>query len=418
MKRVLFITYFWVPSGKATVHLPLRLIKYLPEFGWKPSVLTVYSESVSQKDESLLQEVDPSVTVIKSKANEPFEFYKKFTGRGKEEKLIESEFISPKNRSLTNRIAIWVRMNFFVPDARAGWYFSGSKAGKAFLETNRHDAIISVGPPHTAHLIGMTLSKKFRIPHYPLLIDPWVDIVYYKNFKRSKPTLLIDNFLEKSVLKNSAASIFVTDTTRHDYIRKYDFLKEKACRIYWGYNEEDFINIQKEKNRNFELLVHAGNIFDYQNPEILWKTIRNLRDKGRDIRIKFIGTVSPLVKISVESAGLSHYTEYAGFLPYKQMLNEIVNADYLLMCASEKRHVPGKLFEYLRTGNPIIAFGDDNKEVEKILSEANAGMIFKYREGGEKFFSATGNFNTNTDYVKKFDRKIITEKLNNILEKV
>ena len=87
------------------------------------------------------------------------------------------------------------------------------------------------------------------------------------------------------------------------------------------------------------------------------------------MRLKFIGTVSPAIKAEIGKNCLMPYTGFAGFLPYDQLLEELMNASYLLVCATEKRHVPGKLFEYLRTGKPIIAFGDDNEEVKNILTE-------------------------------------------------
>jgi glycosyltransferase involved in cell wall biosynthesis len=100
------------------------------------------------------------------------------------------------------------------------------------------------------------------------------------------------------------------------------------------------------------------------------------------------------------------------------MLSELSSADYLLVCATEKRHVPGKLFEYLRTGKPIIAFGQDNDEVNKILQEANAGVLFKYNEDVSRFFELAETFKTEYNSVKQYDRKIISRKLTEILNKV
>jgi hypothetical protein len=99
------------------------------------------------------------------------------------------------------------------------------------------------------------------------------------------------------------------------------------------------------------------------------------------------------------------------------MLNEMVKANYLLVCATEPRHVPGKLFEYLRAGKPIIAFGDGNEEVKKILTEANAGMMFGYDESAEEFFSNYSSFKTNMEYVKRFERKRISEELSSLIDK-
>lgn len=418
MKKVLFITYYWPPSGKASLHWPLQIIKYLSGYGWQPSVLTVKEDTFSQKDKSLLKEVDPKLQVIKTKSFEPFDIYRIFTGKTKDEQLIASETISKENKNLTHRISIWLRMNLFIPDARVGWFFSAVPAGNQLLQREKFDAIISIGPPHTTHLIGMSLSKKNKIPHIPVFIDPWVDIAYYRGFKRSKLTLAVDNHLEKSVLKKAKSVVFVTETMRIDYENKYAFIREKSRVLYWGYNEEDFEKIKPQVKSGTETLVHAGNIFDFQNPKNFWKQVKTEINNGKKLRIKFIGTVSPGIKIEIEQNGLTQFTEYAGFLPYDKLLHELMNASCLLVCATEPRHVPGKLFEYLRTGKPIIAFGDDNEEVKKILSETNAGMIFSYNESGKEFFEKQDQLKTNLSAVKKFDRKNIARLFAQILEKV
>lgn len=421
MKQLLFITYFWPPSGKATLHWPLKIIKHLPENNWQPIVLTTDDETFTQKDFSLLNEVDPSLKIYKSKSFEPFNLYRKFTGKKSDEQLIASETISTSNKSLTHKISIWIRMNLFIPDARVGWNLSAVKTGKQIIEENSIDAIVSIGPPHSSHLTGKKLSRNFNKPFIPILIDPWVDIIYYKGFKRSKATLYLDNKLETSVLNNSAHTVFITESMREDYINKYPFLKDKSSVLYWGYNEDDFKNLTFNllpEEREIKTLLHAGNIFDYQNPENLWRTIRKRIEKGDKFRIKFLGTVAPKIKKSIEENRLSEFTEYAGFLPYKEMLSELFNADYLLVCATEKRHVPGKLFEYLRTGKPIIAFGQDNDEVNKILKEANSGMLFRYDEDISAFFDLANNFKAEINIVKKYDRKLISYQLSEILNMV
>jgi len=418
MKQVLFITYYWPPSGKASLHWPLAMINHLPKFGWQPSVLTINEDTFSEVDESLLNEIDENLVVIKTKTFEPFNIYKKFIGKPKEDQLNASETISQTNKSITHKISVWIRMNLFIPDARVGWYFYAIKEGRKLLWKNKFDAIISIGPPHTSHLVGNSFSKIFKISHYPVFIDPWVDIVYYKNFKRSKLTLAIDKHFEKKVLKNCKHAIFVTKTMLKDYVSKYKILEKKSKVLYWGYSEKYFSNLTNTPKSDEKAIVHSGNIFDYQNPKEFWKIIKRKIDQGEKIKLKFIGTVGPMIKQNLNEIGLTNYTEYMGFLSYNEMLNELNNADYLLVCATEKRHVPGKLFEYLRIGKPIIAFGDDNEEIKNILTETNSGMIFNYNENGKEFFEKPGQFKTDFSIVKKFDRKKITEELSKILNNI
>ena len=424
MKRVLFITYFWPPSGKASLHWPLKMIKYLPESGWEPSVLTVNEDTFYQKDESLLEDIVPDLKVIKTGTIEPFNIYRQFLGKKKNEPLIASESMSQSKKSFNHMISLWIRMNLFVPDARVGWYFPGVKEGKDFLSKNKIDAIISNGPPHTAHLLGRRLSSLFNIPHIPVFIDPWADIVYYQDYKRTKPTQAFDKYLEENVIKKAGEIVFVTETMKNDYVKKYPAIKDKAHVLYWGYNEDDFSEIENEVNdskSDEEIIAHAGNMYDYNNPVSFFEYIKNEINTGRKIKIKFIGTVSPKTKEIIEHLKLIENAEYIGFLPYKQMLIELLKSDVLLMMVNEKRHVPGKLFEYLRTGKPILAFGNDNQEVKAIIEKANAGMIFNYNENAKEFFDLTKNgykqFKTDIPLIKKYARRNIAGELGKILDK-
>lgn len=416
MAQVLFITYYWPPSGKASLQWPLKIIKHLPGFGWKPLVLTAEEDTFSEMDETFLKDISPELKVTRAKSYEPFKLYKKITGRSEDATLVASETISTEDKSLAHRLSVWVRMNLFIPDARAGWYFPAVSAGSRLFSKFKIDAIVSIGPPHTAHLVGKKLSVKFRLPHVPIFIDPWVDIAYYKNFKRNKAALSIDNHMEKSVLKNAANIVFVTETMKKDYLEKYPFIQDKSNVLYWGYSEEDFKNVEiSERDKNEKVLVHAGNIFSYQNPKKFWQQLKKETDRGNAIRIKFIGTVDPVIKKAISLIGLDNQTEYLGFLPYPEMINKICNADLLLVCATEPRHVPGKLFEYLRAGKPIITFGDGNEEVNKILTEANAGMMFSYDDSGEEFFNRLQEFITKQDTIHKFERESISKEFSSIL---
>lgn len=417
MKRILFITYFWPPSGKASLHWPLDIIRHLPKDEIEPIILTVEEETFTQKDESFLSKVDPNWKVIKSKALEPFDLYRIFIGKKKNEKLVSAETISTENKSLTHRIALWIRLNLFIPDARVGWYFTAVKVASKFMRKEKIDAIVSIGPPHSSHLIGLKLCNRFNVPHIPILIDPWVDIVYYKDLNRSKVAKKIDNHFERKVLLNAKQVIFVTKSTEEDYLRKYDFLKHKTNVLYWGYDEDAFKNLKTEKIKKEEkTIVHAGNLFSYQNPKNFWKQIKIENDKGKKFKIKFIGTVDPIIVDYLNEIGLGESFKVVGFLPYQEMIKQICEADISLVCASEPRHVPGKLFEALRTGNPIIAFGNNNEEVKMIIEETNAGMMFGYNESGEEFLKNYQQFKTDIKQVKLFDRKIISENFSNILK--
>jgi glycosyltransferase involved in cell wall biosynthesis len=415
MKNVLFITYFWPPSGKATLHWPLKMIQHLPGFGWQPVVLTADEDTFSSQDESLLKEVNPDLKVFKARALEPFGLYRRLLGKEKNAPLTASETISTSNRGLRHRLAIWIRMNLFVPDARIGWYWNAVRKGKQILRSENIQAIVSIGPPHSTLLVGKKLSKQFNIPHIPVFIDPWVDITYYRDFKRSKPTLALDRHFERSVLMQSSNVVFVTESMKEDYVRRYPSIRNKSHVLYWGYNEDSFHNYIPKSAPETEILLHAGNIFDYQNPKALWATLQKEIRSGRNLKIVFIGTVSPGIRQSIADAGLNDRTEFKGFLPYQKMIEELGAASYLLVCATEKRHVPGKLFEYLRSGKPILAFGDDNEEVGVILQKADAGKMYSYKDAAGEFFNQVTMLQPDLSTITQYDRQTIAGELANIL---
>ena len=417
MKKVLFLSFYWPPSGKASIHWPIKMIKYLPEFGWEPSVLTVKEDTFSAPDESLFNDINPGLKVYKTGFWDPFVIYKKLLGKSKDSSLSASEAMSTENKGLMHRLSLWVRLNLFIPDARVGWITPGFRDAKKLLKNEKFDLIISNGPPHSTHLLALKLKEYFNIPLVSVFIDPWVDISYYKGLKRSKRVLKKDNALEKKVIENSDELVFVTEGLVEYFEEKYPSIKGKTNLLHWGYNEENFEDVAdfKKENRDYKILLHAGNIFDHQNPKKLWGTLRREIDNGTKLIIRFIGTVSPGVRKSVTENGLDEVTEYKGFLPYNDMLREMLNADYLLVCATEPRHVPGKLFEYMRTGNKVLAFGDDNHEVKNILTESGAGNLYSYNSDAAGFFGEIGSVTPNMDAIRQYDRKVIAEKLGEIL---
>jgi glycosyltransferase involved in cell wall biosynthesis len=394
------------------------MVRHLPAHSWQPTVLTVEEERFTHPDHSLLELISPDVQVERTRALDPFALYRRFVGKKPDEPLVASETISSANRSIRHRAAIWIRMNLFVPDARIGWYWPSLKRGKELLRAQRFDAIVTLGPPHSTHLIGRTLSRTSGIPHTPVLIDPWVDIVYYKNFHRTAATRALDCHFERSVLEQSQKIVFITRTMLDDYVRKYPAIKDKSRVLYWGYSEEAFTGLVRTQPAagGEEVILHAGNIFDYQNVPAFWKRLRKEVENGRKLKLVFVGTVSPGVRRSVTDSGLDPWTEYKGFLPYPDVVRELGRASALLVCTTERRHVPGKLFEYLRAGKPIIAFGDDNEEVRRILTESGAGMLFRYNEDAGDFFARSTSFRANMGYVRQFDRSVIAREFAAILD--
>ncbi len=333
--------------------------------------------------------------------------------------MFATEVISTQKAGLKHKISLWIRMNLFIPDARIGWYKQGVKAGIELFKNERYNLIVTNGPPHSVHLIGVTLSKKFNIPLMPILIDPWVDIASYKNQTRNKFVVWLDNYLEKKTMKIAKASVFVTKSMMNYFINKYGFLKDKSYQLYWGYNEEDFENINtNKKDEDYKTILHAGNMYEYQNPIKFWKTVKRKIDEGEKIKLKFIGSLAPVIKDTIINLGLEKDCYFLGYLDYKDVISEINKADYLLACTHEYRHVPGKLFEYMRAKKPIIVFGEENKEVEELITKAGLGKYYLFNESAEDFFEFADNISCNINNIICHNRKNIALELDKIINKI
>ncbi len=420
MRNILFLSYYWPPSGKAALHWPLKMIQYLPSLGWQPAVITVEEDSFSEKDNSLLKDIPDNLKIIKTPQFDVFKIYRKITGRKLGEPLSISETVSNKNNSPAQKLSLWMRMNIFIPDARIGWYSYGVKAAIKLIreyesEGKKIDMIFSLGTPHSTHLIAKKVSHISKIPYTAFLSDPWVDQAYYKSFNRSALSIKIDRILESSVMKTASKIIFVTQTARQSFIERYPEIEAKSYVLFWGYDESKFrsYNPKKHSSSDEKFILHTGNMADFQNPEAFWQLIKSKNEKGANYKIHFTGTVGPAVINSLERAGLKDYYKIKGFLQYNDLIKEFDEADILLVCPYDKNHIPGKLFEYLRAGKPIIAFCDDNPEVASILNNSGAGMLFSFSESGSEFFDK--KFEPDLTEAQKYERKNIATQLSEIL---
>ncbi len=179
MKKVLIITYYWPPSGGAGVQRWLKFTKYLREYGWEPIIYTPENPESPNNDSSLEKDIPKNLTVLKTKIWEPYNFYKIFIGQKKDQKVNAAFLTESKKPKKFEKIAVWIRGNFFIPDARKFWVKPSIQYLTTYLKDNPVDAVISTGPPHSMHLIAQGLKKKLNIPWMADFRDPWTNIDFY-----------------------------------------------------------------------------------------------------------------------------------------------------------------------------------------------------------------------------------------------
>lgn len=426
-KKILIITYYWPPSGGPGVQRWLKFTKYLPDFGWKPTVFIPENPSYPIVDESLEKEVSGDLEIIRTKIWEPYQIAEFF---GKDNKKFKAgQFDVGNNQSWKSKLSIWVRGNFFIPDARVFWVKPSVKYLKKYLRENNYEAFVTTGPPHSVHLIGLELKKEFpNLKWVADFRDPWTEISYYKHLKLTKNSDQKHRNLEAKVFKNAN----ITLATSYSDAENFRKNGANAFCITNGFDESAGREALDENKSKFTL-GYIGVLEQLRNPTVLWKVLSDLTEENEDFKmafeLKFVGRIDDKILEKIENSRLKNFVQNLGYLSHAEANFEMQNSDVLLMTnfpdESSKGIIPGKIFEYLATGNQIISFGPKDSDVKKILEETNAGRHFSYNdaEGLKTFilqkFSEwkSGSVSGETQNIAHFSRKNLTKKLSELLEK-
>lgn len=422
-KKVLIVTYYWPPAGGPGVQRWLKFAKYLPEFGFEPIIYAPENPSYPISDESLLKEVPENLKVIRKKIWEPYRFAEKLNPQNK--KFKAGQFDVGKNQNWKSKLSVWIRGNFFIPDARVFWVKPSINFLKKYLIENQIDTIITTGPPHSLHLIGLALKKANpKLKWMADFRDPWTEISYYKHLRLSKLANFIHHKLERKVFKSADITIATSFTDAENFSKK----GAKSVTITNGFDFEP--GVSNSKTEKFSL-SYIGILEQLRNPENLWqvleKMIKQNAEFSNDFQLKFVGKIDEKILQDLERKNLKSHIKNMGYLSHDESYREMQSSDLLLITNFPQENsrgiIPGKLFEYLSTGNHIISFGPKNADVEKILEKTNSGKHFQFNDSAkiEEFILKTynqwklGNSQNKTSNIEEFSRRNLTKKLAEVL---
>jgi glycosyltransferase involved in cell wall biosynthesis len=431
MKKVLIITYYWPPSGGAGVQRWLKFVKYLRDFGWEPIVYTPENPEPPDFDETLLADVPENLTVIKRPVWEPYSFYKRFTGQKKTSRISHGFLKEDNKQGFAEKIAVWVRGNFFIPDARCFWIRPSVKFLIQYLRKNPVDAIVSSGPPHSMHMIALGLKNKLDIPWLADFRDPWTEIDFFDKLRLSKFARSKHRKLERRVLTSADVVVAVGN---HLAERLHILGAQKVEVIPNGYDEDDFKFLPVEIRPTFSI-THVGSLNKDRNPEILWKSIARICSENEELdqklRLQFIGKVDYNLKESISKYGLEKHTEIIPYLPHQEALKQAASSSILLLIINQTPNqqgiLTGKVFEYIAMHRPVLCIGPEEGDASGILTLCNSGETFGYDEEKaleEWIIQAFKNFKdgiqayTGNENTFRFSRKYQTAELAQVLNLV
>ena len=431
MDKVLIITYYWPPSGGAGVQRWVKLSKYLSRMGLDVFVLTVDEKFASYLtlDESLNEEIDPAVKVIKTKSFEIINWYAKWVGK---DKVPTAGFTNVDNQKPMQKLVNAIRSNFFIPDPRKGWNKYAVKKAINLIRSEGIQKVITTSPPHSTQLIGLTLKRKMGVEWIADLRDPWTDIYYYPLLHHSIISNRINHSLEKQVLLESDHIITVSKGFRTLFRKKSDRLKEEKFSIIPnGYDEEDFAEIQTtEKDKGLFVIAYTGTMSDQYEPQAFLNAAKRVVDDNPDIQIaiQFVGKFSEGIKSYIKSIDLTSNCQYIPPVSHQEAVAYQRNATLLLLVLphveDSKGICPGKVFEYLAARKRILLIGDVDGDAAEIISSCQAGKAFHWSDEAKitSYLNKSindfreGNLADNSsEEVKKYSRRMQAEQIKELL---
>jgi len=424
--KVLIITYYWPPAGGPGVQRWLKFVKYLPDFGVEPIVYIPENPTYPLVDEGLLKEVNPNVTIIKQRITEPYVWASAFS-KNNTKKISSGIIPHKKKQSFLQHIMLWVRGNLFIPDARVLWVKPSVNYLSKYIKEQGIDTIITTGPPHSLHLIGLRIKELHTIKWIADFRDPWTTIGYHKALKLTVSSAKRHKDLERKVL-NTADNVLVTSPTTKI---EFEALTTKPITVITnGYDTE---TIAKQPVDEKFTLAHIGSFLSERNPKILWEALSELIAENEQFKanfeLKLIGAVSREVLDAVEVNGLSSYVNNLGYVPHAEAVAQQRKSQVLLMVEIDSEEtkciIPGKLFEYMVSERPILAIGPPGADFASIVQTTNTGIFVTYSEK-EKLKNALlqwfnqyqqGNLKSNAIGLQQYSRKNLTGQLVQILKR-
>jgi glycosyltransferase involved in cell wall biosynthesis len=386
-KKILIITYYWPPSGGSGVQRWLKFVKYLPQFGWTPYVFTPENPSFSIRDESLLNNVPIEAEVIHFPIWEPYDsFFRLSSAFNQKQSAKPADLVSTRNKSLFQKISTFIRANFFIPDPRVFWVRPSVKFLNDFLRENEIKTIVTTGPPHSLHLIGYKLKNKNpSLKWIADFRDPWSEWGLLDSLNVGSLAKKIHRKLEAKVLQGADEIITITPF----YVRRFEMLsKRNVALITNGYDEDDFKSIVIQRTEKF-IIRHVGIVNEKCDPRPFMLAIRQLLIDAptfkSQVHIDFVGEVHVHFKDFVlSSSELSAITSFTPSKPHKELISMYGRSSLLLLILTGYKdaegYMPGKLFEYIATGLPILGTGPSNGDAAKLLAETDAGEMIEGEE--------------------------------------
>ena len=368
IKRVAIMVYYWPPSGGSGVQRWLFLANYFAAKGMDVTVYVPNNPRIAQRDDALRQKVHQGITEIKVDGWEPMQHSSKPIGENLGEK-----------RGVVKRFMLWVRANFFIPDARVYW---AKAATQVFLKQHKQkpiDLIITSGPPHSLHIIGMQAKQQTGMLWIADFRDPWTGFFQNRSLPLSKKAKQKHKQLEQKVLQHADRVVVTAPSLKSDFKTH----NPNIAVLTNGYEQ-----LLPTLTAAATGMVYAGSLKAQQNPTVLWQAIASLIKSnaafGEAFSLDVYGKVATSIKAEVKSLGIDTHVRFLGYQPKEVVDAQLTNAKALLLLGINMpmtaNVIHGKLFEYMAAQRPVLGIGPKPSDMQALFDAHQLGVYVSFTE--------------------------------------
>jgi glycosyltransferase involved in cell wall biosynthesis len=416
MKKVLIIAHLFHASRRIT-----GLVKYLPEFGWQPIILTA----------PIGEEIDLQCRVIETGYHNALGFWIKLFRLNANEDIrrqVKKRFSVTSQKSFVDFFLTLGGAVINYPDSERGWKLFAVNAGSEILENEDIDAIISSSSPVTSHLIAKELKIKHKLPWVADLRDLWTQ---NHNYGYGPLRKLIDKRLELKTLSNADALVTVSPL----WAEKLSVLHKgkTTYTITNGFDPVEMKTTRVNLTSKFTI-TYTGSLYAGQDPSKLFAALRDLIFDGtmnpKGIEVRFYGPEEGWLAREIEEYGLSAIVKQYGIVPRQIAFEKQKESQILLLLTWEGKEKAGygiKTFEYLAAQRPILATGLGNCMNKELLDETKAGIYCKTVEDikatlrelySEYKLKGKITYNGDIEKINKYSYREMAKKFAEILDNI
>ena len=357
----------------------VKMCKHLSSLGWNPVVYTPENPALTAIDETLAAEIPPQVEVLRRKILEPGQLK-----GARKSTLSQVNPINSGKKNLKQKIALWIRGNCFIPDPRVLWVRPSVRFLTKYLQEHPVDAIISTGPPHSMHLVARGVSLRTGIPYVADFRDPWTKMFYFKHLGLTKASERKHGRMEREVLRDAAAIIAVSPLVQQEFAQ---MTSTPVALVTNGFDEDDFRGAMTPSKDRFTL-AHAGLLAADGDPLCVWDALRQLCDEesgfAGNLHLRLAGKTDAAVLQSIRDRGLEDKLENLGYVDHKKAVGVMREASVLLLPLRREPEyrcvLPGKTFEYMASGRPVVGIGQTDGAMAALIGNTHAGVCFEWED--------------------------------------